>query len=39
MLLGVAWGGQVQDALREHAETLKKFPPRQEGGTVRPRGN
>ncbi|MBL8870203.1 MAG: arylsulfatase [Planctomycetaceae bacterium] len=38
MLLGVAWGGQVQDALKAHTETLKKFPPRQEGGTLRPGG-
>lgn len=38
MKLGIAWGGQVQDALREHSETLKQFPPRQFGGTLRPGG-
>ncbi|MFN6164722.1 MAG: arylsulfatase [Planctomycetota bacterium] len=36
MKLGIAWGGQVQDALREHSESLKQFPPRQTGGTLRP---
>jgi len=36
MKLGIAWGGQVQDALREHSESLKQYPPRQEGGTLRP---
>lgn len=38
MKLGVAWGGQVQDALAEHLATLKAFPPRQKGGTLRPGG-
>lgn len=38
MKLGIAWGGQVQDALREHSETLKQFPPKQFGGTLRPGG-
>lgn len=38
MKLGIAWGGQVQDALREHMESLKQFPPRQTGGTLRPGG-
>jgi arylsulfatase len=37
MQLGVAWGGQVQDPLAAHAATLKKFPPRQKGGTLTPR--
>jgi arylsulfatase A-like enzyme len=36
MKLGIAWGGQVQDALREHTESLKKYPPRQVGGSLRP---
>lgn len=38
MKLGIAWGGQVQDALREHMESLKQFPPRQAGGSLRPGG-
>ena len=38
MKLGIAWGGQVQDALKEHTESLKQFPPRQAGGTLRPGG-
>ncbi|MEB3243037.1 MAG: arylsulfatase, partial [Cyanobacteriota bacterium] len=38
MRLGIAWGGQVQDALREHQDSLKQFPPRQAGGTLRPGG-
>jgi arylsulfatase A-like enzyme len=37
MQLGVAWGGQVQDALAAHAATLKAFPARQKGGTLTPR--
>lgn len=37
MKLGVAWGGQVQDALTTHLKTLKEFPPRQIGGTLTPR--
>jgi arylsulfatase len=36
MKLGVAWGGQVQDALAAHFQTLKQFPPRQKGGTLKP---
>jgi arylsulfatase len=36
MRLGVAWGGQIQDALGAHLESLKQFPPRQEGGSLRP---
>ena len=35
MRLGVAWGGQVQDAMREHMMTLQQFPPRQKGGSLR----
>ena len=38
MKLGVAWGGQVQDALAAHLATLKQFPPRQKGGTLTPGG-
>ncbi len=37
MKLGVAWGGQVQDALASHLQSLKEFPPRQKGGTLTPR--
>lgn len=37
MKLGVAWGGQVQDALAEHFQSLQEFPPRQKGGTLTPR--
>jgi arylsulfatase len=36
MRLGVAWGGQVQDALGAHLESLRQFPPRQKGATLRP---
>ncbi|HEX5667456.1 MAG TPA: hypothetical protein VFX73_01570, partial [Chitinophagaceae bacterium] len=36
MKLGIAWGGQVQDLLGEHAKTLSNFPPRQKGGTLTP---
>ena len=39
MKLGVAWGGQVQDALAIHLQTFKDFPPRQAGGTLTPRPN
>lgn len=35
MKLGVAWGGQVQDATNEHFATFKKYPPRQKGGSLR----
>ncbi len=38
MRLGVAWGGQVQDAIGAHLKTLAEFPPRQKGGTLRPGG-
>jgi len=38
MRLGVAWGGQIQDALAAHLETLTEFPPRQKGGSLRPGG-
>lgn len=37
MKLGVAWGGQVQDAIAEHLKTLQEYPPRQKGGTLTPR--
>jgi arylsulfatase A-like enzyme len=36
MKLGVAWGGQVQDALATHMKSLKDFPPRQKGGSLTP---
>jgi arylsulfatase A-like enzyme len=36
MRLGVAWGGQVQDALAAHVKTLADFPPRQKGGSLKP---
>ena len=36
MRLGIAWGGQVQDALAAHFKTLAEFPPRQKGGTLKP---
>ena len=39
MRLGIAWGGQVQDALAAHMESLTKFPPRQKGGSLRPGGD
>ena len=38
MKLGIAWGGQVQDAIREHMESLKQFSPRQVGRSLRPFG-
>ncbi|MBK6558480.1 MAG: arylsulfatase [Comamonadaceae bacterium] len=34
MLLGVAWGGQVYDAIGAHMATFKQFPPRQAGGSL-----
>lgn len=37
MRLGIAWGGQVQDLLKQHQSTLAEFPPRQKGGTLVPR--
>lgn len=39
MRLGIAWGGQVQDALAEHLATFQSFPPRQKGGTLKPGGD
>ena len=36
MKLGVAWGGQVQDAIGAHVKTLSEFPPRQKGGSLKP---
>jgi arylsulfatase len=38
MRLGVAWGGQVQDAVNAHMASLKQFPPRQKSGTLRMAG-
>ncbi|MBL9151812.1 MAG: arylsulfatase [Verrucomicrobiales bacterium] len=38
MKLGIAWGGQVQDALAAHLKSLEEFPPRQKGGTLKPGG-
>jgi len=38
MRLGVAWGGQVQDAVNAHFASLKEFPPRQKSGTLRMAG-
>jgi arylsulfatase len=35
MKLGVAWGGQVQDLLGAHYQSLQDVPPRQAGGTLR----
>ena len=34
MQLGVAWGGQVYDAIGAHLATLKQYPPRQVGGSL-----
>lgn len=36
MKLGIAWGGQIQDALAAHMKTLAEFPPRQKGGPLTP---
>lgn len=36
MKLGIAWGGQVQDALNAWFKTLQEYPPRQKGGTLTP---
>ena len=36
MKLGVAWGGQVQDALGAWFQSLAEYPPRQKGGTLTP---
>ena len=38
MKLGVAWGGQVQDVLGAWFQSLKEYPPRQIGGTLKPGG-
>ena len=35
MKMGVALGGQVQDAVTAHMATFKECKPRQEGGTLR----
>lgn len=35
MRMGVAWGGQVQDAMTSHLITLHQFPPRQKGGSLK----
>lgn len=35
MKMGVAWGGQVNDAMTEHLASLKECPPRQSGGSLR----
>jgi hypothetical protein len=37
MRLGVAWGGQIQRLLAEHYASLQKYPPRQKGGTLKPK--
>ena len=37
MKLGIAWGGQIQDVLGAHYRSLQEFPPRQAGGTLRPK--
>lgn len=36
MKLGIAWGGQVQDAIAAHMSSLREFPPRQKGGSLKP---
>ena len=36
MKLGIAWGGQVQDALGAWFKSLEEYPPRQKGGTLTP---
>jgi arylsulfatase len=38
MELGIAWGGQVQDALAAHMKTLAEYPPRQKGASLKPGG-
>lgn len=35
MKMGVAWGGQVNDAVAEHIAYMKACPARQSGGTLR----
>jgi arylsulfatase len=39
MKMGVAFGGQIQDAVRAHMATFEECKPRQEGGTVRMGGD
>ncbi len=39
MKMGVAFGGQIQDAVRAHMATLQECKPRQEGGTLRMGGD
>jgi arylsulfatase len=35
MKMGIAFGGQIQDAVNAHMATFQECKPRQEGGTVR----
>jgi arylsulfatase len=35
MKMGIAFGGQIQDAVTEHMATFEECKPRQEGGTLR----
>jgi arylsulfatase len=35
MRMGVAFGGQVKDAVDAHMATFQECKPRQEGGTLR----
>jgi arylsulfatase len=35
MKMGVAFGGQIQDALNAHMATFRECRPRQMGGTLR----
>ena len=35
MKMGVAFGGQIQDAVRAQMATFEECKPRQEGGTLR----
>ena len=37
MRMGIAFGGQVYDLIEEHMRTLREFPPRQKGGSLRER--
>ncbi len=39
MKMGVAFGGQIQDAVNAHMATFQECKPRQEGGTVRMGGD
>jgi hypothetical protein len=37
LALNKAWiGGQIQDLLTEHILSLREYPPRQMGGSLRP---